>query len=1192
MNTVHESRKLVSLLLVVAVLPTAGAAPDFTLREELGRPWTNECVTFALAPAQAAKAREERALLDSAGKPVPYQLVTAASGEPRLALLTDLTPFATRTWSFADSADTVAMPTDVQVEDTPDVLRLSNSRIGIALAKKAAPGIGPLAGIRLNSGKWIGGSRLPPGAVIRDWTVTVTQRGPVMAEALCRISFGDKDTWQLRVRLYAHEPVVLVDETFAADTPVTFSLVLSENFNPEQLLYRYGKGMPGGSIGKNATSSVSIGTVFEMEPWLHWSAAERRGSTFSVYNAQDRDLLTVAAREAGAWVDPRLPREKRVPPLVRVRRDDTGLHADFVFGHGQRKWLLGAFDRDAALAETRDPKLDYSSPLPYRYLVKHGHFPLDMIKDYVLRWPHALEHPRLLMTRNDVALFKARAGDSAAFRQRGQHYLNNPAALTAYNMDDAIPAYLVTEDTKLGDMLAAKATEMIQAMVDYLIDQNGLPFGAAPHHQSSLATAIGLADMMYDSPHLAPEMRERVRAQAAFLGYTLSRPEYWSPERGFAANPNMTTSVYGYRASLASFISDHPEAKQWNAAGLAELKSQLDTWSDANGGWLEAPHYAMVSYDQILGVLLMASNAGFNDWLYSDPKVKSVIRWFAKIDTPPDSRIGGFRHRPAIGNTYLNEPNGEYGILAYLFREKDPVFAAEMQWQFKQNNMYGTPGIGGFFPAFAGYRRILTDPTLPEKAPTYGSELFPQTGVVLRDTYPSARETYLHLIAGHNHAHYDHDSGSIVLYGKGRILADEFGYYGCTPEEDHSMLDSPLAGRGVMQVRDFATHPRFDYVAGVKQAWTRQIALVKGPTPESPTYFVINDALAVNGPATWRLWLTAAAVKLAPQSALVVGKEDVDLDVFFLAPPGLELKTEEKSRTSGSGMYPDWNWRGMTTTQTGLIAALPYAGGFRTVLFPRLKTEKPATCTALLGGKGVKVTHAAGTDYVFLANAPFAFDEGDLYFEGLAGVAQLRGDEVLLVLGSGGTLSARGKSITSDRPLPPTAHNLFPNGDFESGKPAPFAASESETMTVALREGNPVKGDTTHAGRFSLGITLIKDGRNSVGADFRVPVDPQKTYRVRLSAYADSKTVTTIGGYARDAADQQLKDAAGRVWQWSLAARGPMTGWQTLETTIGPAGSGAPLAWPAGITATTLTCWISGEPGTLYLDDISIEPVE
>ena len=39
----------------------------------------------------------------------------------------------------------------------------------------------------------------------------------------------------------------------------------------------------------------------------------------------------------------------------------------------------------------------------------------------------------------------------------------------------------------------------------------------------------------------------------------------------------------------------------------------------------------------------------------------------------------------------------------------------------------------------------------------------------------------LHMIVGSHYQHYDFDSGSIIVWGKGRIVADDFGYYGRAP---------------------------------------------------------------------------------------------------------------------------------------------------------------------------------------------------------------------------------------------------------------------------------------------------------------------------------------------------------------------------------------------------------------------------
>jgi len=1169
-------------LLLCAVGGAQGA--DFTLREELNRQWTHECVTFPLTPAQYAQARAERPLRDATGKAVVYQLFRDAEQKTRVAFQTDLAPLEIRTFTFADTgkADNTS---DLRSEDTGNGVTLTNDKTGLRLTKTAGMN-GPIAGLRLPSGAWGGGSRLvgtPPTAS----TVAIVARGPVFTEALCTLTFGDQGSWQGRFRLYAGEPVVLIDETSAVKAPVTLQLLVSDHFAADSLFFRDGDA----PYGKNMTWKIEQGLVFNWEPWLRWHASVRRGSTFSVFNTQSNDLLTVAAGWAGAWVDPKIPAEQRAGSTLKVVKDDTGVHTDLPLKQGQRRWMLGAFRKDETLAIMQDETHSCDSPIPYKYLVKYGHFPLDMVKDYVLRWPSATAHPCMILTKGDVARFRAAVTDLKPYQQKVAAYLARPDTLTQSSLSDALPAYLATQDPKLGQLLAGKALDLFQYLTNYLIDQQGLPFGAAPHNTQIMATAPVIADIIYNSPETTPAQRERLRTLAAFLGYTTTRPDYWSPERSYCANPNMTTAVANYQAALASFIPDHPCAKAWARQGLNELKSQLDTWSDDNGGWLEAPSYALYSYDSILAPLLMAYHAGFNDWLYTDPKVKSIIRWFAKTSTPPDSRIGGFRHRPPVGNTYMNEPNGEFGILAYLYREKDPQFSAEMQWMFKQNNMYIYSCVGGFLPAFAGYRELLTDPKLPDSVPHYLSTLFPQTGLVLRDSYPSARETYLHLIQGDNHAHYDDDSGSIILYGKGRILADEFGYYGYIPEEDHSMVESPAAGHGLMHVHTFVTGPRFDYVSGVKEDWTRQIAMVKGDTPDAPCYYVMHDHLPVAVPAIWRLWLTAREVKVQGQHALEVGKEDVDMDIVFLTPTGVTLTTESKERQSGSGMFPNWTWGPMKTTQIGLIANQPHTEGFNVVLYPRLKTAPPPVCTPLAGGKGVKIDHEQGTDYVFVSATPFTFDEGDVHFSGTVGMAQLRGTDVQLALGAGGKISARGKTVTNDTPLPAVSNNLWPNnGDFENGKLDPLQAKTDGAVTLSLHVGNPVPGDTRHPGKYCAAFTLKAPGSGVFSGGYNIPVDPTRTYRISMNVYTDANISVMFGGYGVNSITPNVKIKAGAVWDWRIYTTGPTHGWKTIATTLGPEGSGAQYTWPPAITSTHLICRIGGGAGVFYLDDIVVEP--
>jgi hypothetical protein len=440
-------------------------------------------------------------------------------------------------------------------------------------------------------------------------------------------------------------------------------------------------------------------------------------------------------------------------------------------------------------------------------------------------------------------------------------------------------------------------------------------------------------------------------------------------------------------------------------------------WSDDNGGWLEAPHYAMASFDMIFPTFIMAHNAGFSDDLYS-PRARKVIEWFGKISTPPDSRINGWRHQPPIGNTYLCEPTSAFGTVAYMWRTKDPAFASHMQWLHQQNGAYPEPGIGGSSPSMLGYRSLLMDSRIPAKAPNWGSDFFPKTGAILRTGFATDRETQLHIILGEHDKHYDLDSGSITLWGKGRILADDFGYYGRAPLHDHSRIETPAPYRLLLPTA-FRTTAAVDYVAGKAEAWTRQIVFLKDADPLGPNYYVMTDTLRDATAATWRLWCATDSVTMNPHGALVAGKEDVDLDVIFTTPAAPALSTEVLTRTSGSGLYPNLQWRAMASTQTGLIATLPQAHGFTAVLYPRLKTEKPPMVTALADGKGARIDTPAGTDYVFLSAAPFTYQAVDIAFEGTAGVIRLRaGKTPVLWLDGDGSISVGKYTLRSNAPAP------------------------------------------------------------------------------------------------------------------------------------------------------------------------------
>jgi len=326
---------------------------------------------------------------------------------------------------------------------------------------------------------------------------------------------------------------------------------------------------------------------------------------------------------------------------------------------------------------------------------------------------------------------------------------------------------------------------------------------------------------------------------------------------------------------------------------------------------------------------------------------------------------------------------------------------------YKQQGSWPDQGVGGLFPGFLGYRDLLVDPSSPGTKPNYESILFPKTGVMLRNGV-SDRETQLHMIAGSNHAHYDNDSGSVTIWGKGRIVADDFGYEGYAPIHDHNMLDTTTGGTQ-MDVQEFSAAPQFDYVNGKNGAWHRRVAFVKDPDPDAPNYFVLRDTMEAPDSITWRLWLSAQNLSISGQQILAEGKEDVDTDIVFLQPQGVTFTTEDKT-TKTYGLDDQAYYRLTQRTQTGLITSQPSGTEYLVVIYPRWKTQQPPEVRAL-SDQVIMVKTEVGMDVIFLGDAPFSFAQGNIQFEGTSGLIKTRAGKTELALGAPGHLAAGGQVL-------------------------------------------------------------------------------------------------------------------------------------------------------------------------------------
>ncbi|MCA9039418.1 MAG: hypothetical protein KDA65_03625 [Planctomycetaceae bacterium] len=1010
---------LITFLVLGLLNVQAGWAADFVLQERLGHEWKNECITFPLTTEQLEKTGKGYSLIGPDNKTIPWQLLqNSVTGEKQISFQADLAPYANQTYEFSTNRATV--PADLLLQELPNEIRLSNGLIGIALRKNLKAGEGPIAGVQLNSGNWTGDSILKSPANIQKYSLDVIANGPVYHEVQCNVLFENDGEWNLRLRIERGEPVVLIEEQYDVAEQTTFQVLLGDRqFQPDQLFFRAGKHPKLGTL--KSEKLPSAGTVFELEPWLHWWLSEKRGNWFSLYSDNSPDLLMVGALKPENWVDPNwkgtTPQNE---PLIPVTIENKKVALSLPLSGGGRYWLLGSPDKADSLKVLSEKQKNRTS-LPQYYVIKYGDFPLDEVKDYVLDWEGDHEnYPRLFLGKQELQNLRHTLKSNAGELQRWE----SKQAIDRYNIAGPLREYFATGSSKLAKKMIATCEQWLASLIhdDLLLQNSRTTLGVAPHSQAVLMLPfLNLIDTALGCQELSNEQRQRFLAQLAFLGYVFNRDDYWSPDRGFEANPNMTTTVAQYQVTIASLIPSHPMAKTWAKRGLDELHSQLMNWSDEDGGWRETPHYAMVSFDHMLAAFIMASRAGFADYLYEE-RMRKVAEWFANISTPRDPSTQGFRHLPPVGNTYYGEATGLFGILAGLWKDRDPDFAAEMQWMYEEQGATGL-GLGWSFPAMTGYTELLKDNAISPRAPGLKSRWFEKTGVVLRNHLLSDRETYLYLIAGSNHDHYDFDSGSLVLWGKGRKLVDDWGYIGRHAQQFHSLLTaSDIEPDETMQIKSFSTQQELDYVAGQKGSWQRQICFAKSDDPLGSNCFLLRDHYEGEGDAEWRLWLSTSNVETG-RDVITAKGDDVDLDVFFYEPTTLGLKTETAMQKVSVGNR-DGKVGPLEITQTALVGHLSGRSNVTALLYPRQEDQPAPEVVWHAEGSIAEIISKEGREYLYLNSETSTPSDNRIHrtktagisFQGASGSIKIRDGKAQLTLGSAGKIEFRDQSLQSDQP--------------------------------------------------------------------------------------------------------------------------------------------------------------------------------
>jgi hypothetical protein len=188
----------------------------------------------------------------------------------------------------------------------------------------------------------------------------------------------------------------------------------------------------------------------------------------------------------------------------------------------------------------------------------------------VLEWPpdRAVVYPHLYATK---AEYEARRGPFNAWY--GKELIPS--------LDDKA----VLE--KIRDVVLKMADEAVQRML-----VNPEP----PHHiTQAIYPVANLADLVLGTGVLTSEQEASLRARMAFMAYVLNWRGYWAPEKGYAANPNMSSFTYDGVGLLGLLLLDHPESQTWINACTTQLDRELENWVSADGAWIESIHYTLAA---------------------------------------------------------------------------------------------------------------------------------------------------------------------------------------------------------------------------------------------------------------------------------------------------------------------------------------------------------------------------------------------------------------------------------------------------------------------------------------------------------------------------------------------------------------------------------------------------------------------
>lgn len=1082
------TRTILAIICLCLALPALAEPPkladakprqfsrDIRLTDVLNHKWVDELVTYTLEfPAKQAALNSVR-LYDVEGKKeLPFQLSGVAfhdekrqflksaviaffvdelpaNGARNYIVLWDPGDFASATQPAAALKETDLKAETFEVTNGLFSLRLAGEK-HFDPPVEAATVPGPLRGFKGPDGVWRATSRFVTEAKLLGWKGELVEQGPLWKLYRVRFQFDGDRFYELELKMVVDHPYAYVTERNnfrlrIAELPHPWSapdghmahgkcytrwgvadqlrILMKENFDPD-ICY--------------TPETFSYG--FAQDPLKHdevkvWTAIRPvfpsvDGPWLGTYSTDEKknDLIAMIGRDAAHWEYPDSSINPRhLSPGVNAEIhfvDEPGTHAYYRIpvARAVRHWLLAVGDK-REWTKLRYPG-GHKSAYPYlAYLrTKVCDLPLDKVKDWHLDWEQKLP--------GEPRLFVSPAQAEALWKRIEAHEPFKP--------------YLPQVRGLLTGQGGAKTVASVGAhtggnFVDVLFR-----VGYSGFVQSiSIARPMrGVAEALdYNARTLDPVEVAQKRREMAFLASVLTDGDYWQ----YAWNRERTSYLANFGSDLytavglmALVLPDHPNSKQWLQYTLGELNKEFTYYISPDGAGEEnIANYYLWTWRQFTPLLGALKHNGIFD-AATHPRYLAACRFWIEILTPPQPKLAAYaaaesikpeerrRRIPPFGDGgYNNKEFPELGGQTGLLKDVNPQLAAESAWAWRQ-----TSGARPAAEISAVPHILVADPTVAPRVPVLQSRRLLGFGAILRNHFPSDKETFLAMKASRIYSHQHQDEGGIHLFGRGvPIILDALHADNSRREEWHSIIsfaDGQTHRRG--EVADFRTSPLADFVAAdipvgpflpgppepgmTRGGSRRQVLLVKSPTLDLPDYFVLQDI--VYGPAGSQLNLPVFCGKPQPAAD---GKANwvllppidspnygVATDLVFLSPKEPDITVSPI--TKGEGGQNAW----------AIAARQPAGKNWAVIIYPRDKEMPPPAIETLGSPHAFRLTSPGklAADYVVAAAGPTSAEADDFRFTGQCGVARLRDGRVSVSLVDGTEIRCRDIGVFGKGPV-------------------------------------------------------------------------------------------------------------------------------------------------------------------------------